>query len=86
MKIFDGTNNFGIWQCKVLDILIQHDLNITLEAKPDDMSKNDWAKLKRQVCDIIRLCLAKTISTLYEGDFSKRVVGQTREQVHDQEC
>ena len=56
---FDGTNNFGMWQCEVLDVLIQQDLDITLEAKPDDMSEKDWAKLNRQACGTIRLCLAK---------------------------
>ena len=56
---FDGTNNFGMWQCEVLDVLIQQDLDITLEEKPDDMSDKDWAKLNRQACGTIRLCLAK---------------------------
>ncbi|PSS08126.1 Endonuclease [Actinidia chinensis var. chinensis] len=56
---FDGTNNFGMWQCEVLDVLIQQDLDITLEAKPEDMSEKDWAKLNRQACGTIRLCLAK---------------------------
>ncbi|GFZ19218.1 hypothetical protein Acr_27g0009570 [Actinidia rufa] len=56
---FDGTNNFGMWQCEVLDVLIQQDLDITLEAKPDDISEKDWAKLNRQACGTIRLCLAK---------------------------
>ncbi|GFS36820.1 hypothetical protein Acr_00g0048190 [Actinidia rufa] len=56
---FDGTNNFGMWQCEVLDVLIQQDLDITLDAKPDDISEKDWAKLNRQACGTIRLCLAK---------------------------
>lgn len=33
----DGTNNFGKWHCKVLDILIQQELDITLEDKPAEM-------------------------------------------------
>ena len=45
---FDRTNNFGMWQCEVLDVLIQQDLDITLEAKPDDMLKKDWVQLNRQ--------------------------------------
>ena len=56
---FDGTNNFGMWQCKVLDVLIQQDLDITLEAKLDDMSEKNWAKLNCQACGTIKLCLAK---------------------------
>ena len=29
---FDGTNNFGIWQCEVMDILIQQELDIALKT------------------------------------------------------
>ena len=63
---FDMTNNFGMWQCEVLDVLIQQDL----EVKPDYMSEKDWAKLNRKACGTIRLC--------HEGDISKGVVGQTK--------
>ncbi|KAA8529158.1 hypothetical protein F0562_034043 [Nyssa sinensis] len=56
---FDGTNNFGMWQCKVLDILGQQKLDITLEDKPDDIEEKDWAKINRQTCDTIRFCLTK---------------------------
>ena len=31
---FDGMNNFGIWQCEVMDVLVQQELDITLEDKP----------------------------------------------------
>ena len=31
---FDGTNNFGMWQCEVMDVLVQQELDITLEDKP----------------------------------------------------
>ena len=34
---FDGTNNFGIWQCEVKDVLAQQDLDLTLENKLEDM-------------------------------------------------
>ena len=49
---FDGTNNFSMWQCEVMDILIQQELDIALEDKYLD-------KINRQACDTIRLCLAK---------------------------
>lgn len=29
---FDGTNNFGMWQCEIMDVLIQQELDITLEG------------------------------------------------------
>ncbi|KAG5527861.1 hypothetical protein RHGRI_028706 [Rhododendron griersonianum] len=30
---FDGTSNFGMWQCEVLDVLYQQELNITNDHK-----------------------------------------------------
>ena len=56
---FDGTNNFGTWQCEVMDVLVQQELDITLEDKPEGMSDNDWEKIERQACGTIHLCLAK---------------------------
>ena len=34
VKKFDGTNNFGMWQCEIMDVLVQQELDITLEDKP----------------------------------------------------
>ena len=34
---FDGMKNFGMWQCEVMDVLIQQELDITLEDKPRDV-------------------------------------------------
>ena len=31
---FDVMNNFGMWQCEVMDVLVQQELDITLEDKP----------------------------------------------------
>jgi hypothetical protein len=56
---FDGRNNFGMWQCEVMDVLAQQELDVTLEDKPEEMSEADWKKLNRQACGTIRLCLAK---------------------------
>ena len=39
---FHGTNNFGMWQCEVMDVLVQQELDITLEDKPERMSDKDW--------------------------------------------
>ncbi|MCF8704112.1 hypothetical protein L3055_11300, partial [Corynebacterium sp. MC-02] len=35
---FNGTNNFGMWQCEVQDLLFRERSHIALEAKPKDMS------------------------------------------------
>jgi hypothetical protein len=56
---FDEKNNFGMWQCEVLDVLAQQELDVTLEDKSEEMSEADWRKLIRQACGTIRLCLAK---------------------------
>ena len=56
---FDCTNNFGMWQCEVLDVLCQQDLELALEETPDKMDDNEWIKINRQTCGTIRLCLAK---------------------------
>ncbi|KAL7184655.1 hypothetical protein ACSBR2_026743 [Camellia fascicularis] len=42
---FDETNNFSKWQCEVLDVLFQQDLDIVLENKLEDMSDKDWVKI-----------------------------------------
>ena len=38
---FDGMNNFGMWQCEVMDVLVQQELDITLEDKPEGMLDKD---------------------------------------------
>ena len=58
---FDVMNNFGMWQCEVMDVLVQQELDITLEDKPKGMSNKDWEKINRQTCGTIRLCLAKDV-------------------------
>ncbi|KAA8518201.1 hypothetical protein F0562_015675 [Nyssa sinensis] len=59
VKKFDGTDNFDMWQCEVLDVLVQQELDITLEDKLDDMEDKDWVKINLQAYGTIRLCLAK---------------------------
>ncbi|KAH9699236.1 Integrase catalytic domain-containing protein [Citrus sinensis] len=55
---FDGTNNFGMWQCEVLDVLCQQELDVALEEKPHMMDDKEWIKINRQACGTC-LCLAK---------------------------
>ena len=66
VEIFDGTNNFGMWQCEVMGVLVQQELDITLEDKPEGMSYKDWEKINRQACGTIWLCLAKDV--IFGGD------------------
>lgn len=56
---FDGTNNFSMWQCEVMDLLIQQELDIALKDQPDDWTEKEWDRINRKACGTIRLCLAK---------------------------
>ena len=44
---FDGMNNFGMWQFQFIDVLVQQELDITLEDKAKGMSDKDWEKINR---------------------------------------
>ena len=59
---FDGTNNFGMWQCEVQDILFQQELDVALEeSRPEDVDEKDWIRINRLACGTIRLCLSKEL-------------------------
>ena len=59
---FDGTNNFGMWQCEVLDVLFQQELDVALEEdRPEDVNEKDWTRINRLACGTIRLCLSKEL-------------------------
>uniref|UniRef100_A0A5B7BZN6 Retrovirus-related Pol polyprotein from transposon TNT 1-94 n=1 Tax=Davidia involucrata TaxID=16924 RepID=A0A5B7BZN6_DAVIN len=78
---FDGSGNFGMWQCEVMDVLFQQELDITLELedKPDDISEKDWIKMNRQACGTIRLCLAKDQKYFVMRETSARELWQKLE-------
>ena len=69
---FDGMNNFSIWQCEVMDVLIQQELDIALEDKPKEMSNKDWDKINRQACHTIHLCLTKDQKYFVMGETKAR--------------
>jgi len=67
---FNGTNNFGIWRCKVMDALTASNLEdaLHLEEKPEETSKKDWDKMNRIACGVISSCLTQDIKyhVIYE--------------------
>ena len=67
---FDGKNNFGMWRCEVMDPLTASNLEDTLrlEKKRDSTTKEDWDKMNRTACGLIRSCLTQDIKyhVLYE--------------------
>ena len=59
---FDGTKNFGMWQCEVQDVLFQQELDVALEeSRPEDFDEKDWIRINRLSCGTIRLCLSKEL-------------------------
>ncbi|KAM1734974.1 hypothetical protein ACFX11_020374 [Malus domestica] len=83
---FDGTNNFGMWQCEVKDVLAQQDLLAALGEKPEAMLKSEWEKLNLWARSSIRLCLAKTQKYFVMRETLASVLWQKIErQVYDEE-
>ena len=72
---FEGTNNFRMWRCEVMDPLTVSNLEDTLrlKEKPKETSEKDWEKMNRTVCDLIRSCLIQDIKyhVLYETSAMK---------------
>ena len=58
---FDGTGNFGLWQRRVKDLLVQQGMVKALGEKPKEMSDPDWKELETKVVSTIRLCLADEV-------------------------
>jgi hypothetical protein len=55
---FDGTCNFGLWQSRVKDLLVQQGMVKALYGtKPNDMADIDWKELEAKAMATIRLCL-----------------------------
>ena len=53
---FDDKNNFGMRRCEVMDALTTSNLKDTLrlEKKRDSTSEEDWVKMNRTACGLIR--------------------------------
>ena len=60
---FNGTNNFGLWRCEVMDALNAQNLEDTLEldGKPDNIDEKVWKKMNRTACGVIRSCLTQDL-------------------------
>jgi len=60
---FNGTNNFGMWRCEVMDALTASNLEDTLrlEKKRASTTEEDWDKMNRSACGLIRSCLTQDI-------------------------
>ena len=58
---FNGTGNFGLWQRRVKDLLVQQGLVKALYGKakkPETMTDDEWKELDIKAVSTIQLCLA----------------------------
>ena len=61
---FDGTGNFGFWQRRVKDLLVQQGLVKALyrkTKKPEKMTDDEWEELDMKAVSTIRLLLADEV-------------------------
>jgi hypothetical protein len=61
---FDGTGNFGLWQRRVKDLLVQQSLVKALYGKtkkPEKMTDEEWEELDMKAVSTIRLLLADEV-------------------------
>jgi hypothetical protein len=61
---FDGTGNFGLWQRRVKDLLVQQGLVKALyrkTKKPEKMTDEEWEELDMKAVSTIRLLLADEV-------------------------
>jgi len=67
---FNSNNNFGMCRCEVMDALTASNLKDTLrlEKKREVTSEENWDKMNRTACDLIRSYLTQDIKyhVLYE--------------------
>ena len=73
---FDGTGNFGMWRCEVLDALNAQNLEDTLEldAKPTDLDDKTWNKMNRTACGVIRSYLTEDLKYDVMNETSARKI------------
>jgi len=60
---FDGTNNFDMWRCEVMDVLTSSKIEdaLLLEERSEETSVKDWDKMNRAAYGIIRSYLIQDI-------------------------
>ncbi|KAL8088736.1 hypothetical protein AgCh_038501 [Apium graveolens] len=62
IEMFNGRNNFTLWQSMIKDLLIQRGLYATLRGKkPTEVDDTKWGDMKLRAESMIRLALAPEI-------------------------
>jgi len=72
---FDGMGNFGLWQRRVKDLLVQQGMVKELYGtKLDDMADIDWKELEAKAVATIQLCLGDDVMSHVMDEKSLAIV------------
>lgn len=75
MQVFDGRGNFGLWQQRMLDMLIFHNYDEVLsDERPAEISERDWLVLDKKASSMIRLCLGPNSLNEMKRDFTASAI------------
>jgi len=60
---FDGTNNFKLWRCEIIDVVNAQNLENTLELQERlaEVDEKVWKKMNRTAYNVIRSCLTQDL-------------------------
>ncbi|KAM1583756.1 hypothetical protein PS1_031576 [Malus domestica] len=84
---FDGTNNFGMWQCEVKDVLAQQDLLAALGENSESYVEVGMGEIKFVGLLFNSVIPCKNSEVFCDaGDINKCVVAKIGRQVYDEEC
>jgi len=85
---FNGTNNFGMWRCEVMAALTTSNLEDTLrlEKKRNSTTEEDWDKMNRTACGLIRSCLTQDIKYNVLHETSARQLWEILEKKYLTKC
>ncbi|KAJ6698100.1 hypothetical protein OIU79_011606 [Salix purpurea] len=83
---FDRKSTFSMWRCEVMDMLVQINLDFTLEAKPEDLDDKNREMINHLAYDSIRLCLVKDQKYIFfKTKLCKGIMASTERQVYKEE-
>ena len=76
---FNGTNDFDMWRCEVMDVLTVSNLEDILRLKKKRVStmKEDWDNMNRSSCGLIRSYLTQDIKYQVLHETSTRQLWET---------
>ncbi|CAL8996546.1 unnamed protein product [Prunus brigantina] len=61
-----------MWQCEVMDVLYQQEMDMVLEDKPEDIDDKQWTRINLHACATIRSFLDKELKYPYMKETSAK--------------